>query len=293
MRGSAALTLTAGCLIAAVWLSADSQTFRSASRRRRDIQRAHRAILYGNCVTCHRPGRGGAVPRSSRIRMWRNAERCSRRSRKSRYMPPWHAEPGFGRLCRRATIDGRAIDKSAEWVKAGMPRGNAAGCRSCRPSRKDGSSASRICVDMPEAFDIPADGPDVYRNLRFQRARPKTSGFVPRNSARQPARGPSRAVWVCPRRRCGQLIPVRRESPVSAARCPCASFRRLHRPAIWRMGRRHNASFPAGGSVVDDEEWIGLHSAAAPASDRQAREGTIEDWSSTSRARRRRARSAR
>src|SRR6188508_171131 len=63
MRGSAALTFTAGCLIAAVWLSADGQSVSPAPRASAVTFSEHIApILYGNCVTCHRPGEAAPFP---------------------------------------------------------------------------------------------------------------------------------------------------------------------------------------------------------------------------------------
>ena len=52
-------------------------------------------IVYGNCVTCHRPGE--AAPFS--LLTYEDVAKRGKLIAKvtsARYMPPWHAAPGFG-----------------------------------------------------------------------------------------------------------------------------------------------------------------------------------------------------
>ena len=124
MRGSAALTLTAGCLIAAVWLSADSQTVSPAPRAGAVTFSEHIAhILYANCVTCHRPGEAAPFPLISYEDVAKRGTLLAEVT-KSRYMPPWHAEPGFGDFADERRLTDAQIEQIAEWVKQGTPRGS-------------------------------------------------------------------------------------------------------------------------------------------------------------------------
>ena len=96
MTGSAALTLTTGCLIAALWLSADSQSAPQAARAGAVTFSEHIApILYENCVTCHRPGEAAPFSLISYEDVAKRGPLLAEVT-KSRFMPPWHAEPGFG-----------------------------------------------------------------------------------------------------------------------------------------------------------------------------------------------------
>ena len=81
-------------------------------------------------------------------------------------MPPWHAEPGFGDFADERRLTDAQIDTIAEWVKQGMPRGNAARMPKL-PAFTEGWQLGKpdLVLEMPEAFDVPADGPDIYRNF--------------------------------------------------------------------------------------------------------------------------------
>ena len=80
MRRSAALTLTvAAALIAAVWLSANSQSAPPAPRAGAVTFSEHIApILYENCVTCHRPGEAAPFSLISYEDVGEARTRCSR-----------------------------------------------------------------------------------------------------------------------------------------------------------------------------------------------------------------------
>src|SRR5688572_2674106 len=80
-------------------------------------------ILYQNCVTCHRPGESAPFSLIS-------YEDAKKRGgliatvTKSRYMPPWHAAPGYGEFAGERHLTDQQIAAIEEWVKQGMPEGN-------------------------------------------------------------------------------------------------------------------------------------------------------------------------
>lgn len=122
-------------------------------------------IFYDNCVTCHRPGE--AAPFS--LITYEDASKRGALLAKvtaSRYMPPWHAEPGFGDFADERRLTDEQIGAIAEWVKQGMPRGNDASMPKL-PVFTDGWQLGKpdLILEMPEAFEVPASGPDLYRNF--------------------------------------------------------------------------------------------------------------------------------
>ena len=52
-------------------------------------------IVYANCVTCHRPGEAAPFALISYEDVAKRATLIARVT-ESRYMPPWHAEHGYG-----------------------------------------------------------------------------------------------------------------------------------------------------------------------------------------------------
>jgi len=122
-------------------------------------------ILYANCVTCHRPGEAAPFSLIAYEDVTKRARTIADVT-KSRYMPPWHAEPGFGDFSDERRLTDAQIDTIAAWVAQGMPRGNPANMPAL-PTFTDGWQLGKpdLILEMPEAFDIPASGPDIYRNF--------------------------------------------------------------------------------------------------------------------------------
>jgi hypothetical protein len=118
-------------------------------------------ILYDKCVTCHRPGEVAPMSLMSYedARPWVRAIRARIAARE---MPPWPADPRFG---RRFIGDPRLTDAEIEtiirWVDNGAPRGT--GNAPPPPKFTEGWHTFKnrppdAIVEMPSAFEIPADG---------------------------------------------------------------------------------------------------------------------------------------
>jgi mono/diheme cytochrome c family protein len=100
-------------------------------------------ILYENCVTCHRPGQ--AAPFS--LITYEDAKKRGAliaAVTKSRYMPPWHAEHGYGEFLDERRLSDAQIATIGEWVKQGMPEGDRAKMPKLPESPTDGGWASQI-----------------------------------------------------------------------------------------------------------------------------------------------------
>ena len=123
-------------------------------------------IVYTNCVTCHRPGE--AAPFSL---IWYEdvAKRGALIAKvtEARYMPPWHAEPGYGEFVDERRLTDAQIATIGAWVKQGMPRGDEAKMPKPPVFPADGWRMGQpdLVLEMPAAFEVPASGPDVFRNF--------------------------------------------------------------------------------------------------------------------------------
>lgn len=122
-------------------------------------------IVYDNCVTCHRPGEAAPFPLIS-------YEDVKKRSAlivtvtKSRYMPPWHATHGYGEFADERRLTDQQIATIADWVQQGMPQGDSAKMPKL-PQFAEGWHLGKpdLILEMPVGFELPASGPDVFRNF--------------------------------------------------------------------------------------------------------------------------------
>jgi mono/diheme cytochrome c family protein len=124
-------------------------------------------IVYANCATCHRPGQAAPFSLLSYEDVKRRATLVvSATSR--RYMPPWHATPapGFPEFRDERRLADADIATIKAWVDAGMPSGDLSKAPAL-PVFTDGWALGPPDVEViyPVAVDVPADGPDLYRNV--------------------------------------------------------------------------------------------------------------------------------
>ena len=121
-------------------------------------------IVYQRCASCHRPGQAAPFSLLSYEDVAKRAQLIQAVTQ-TRYMPPWHAEPGYGSFKgERRMLDGE-IELIARWVDAGMPEGH--GSPPNAPEFTAGWTLGEpdLVISMEEPFTIPADGPDIYRNF--------------------------------------------------------------------------------------------------------------------------------
>ena len=119
-------------------------------------------ILYQNCATCHRPGE---VAPFSLLTYQDAAKRAKQIATvtHSRFMPPWKAEPGFGKFENERRLSDAQIAMLGEWAANGAPEGDVAE-KPAPPVFAEGWQAGQPdkVFTMPEAFSLAADGPDQY-----------------------------------------------------------------------------------------------------------------------------------
>ena len=122
-------------------------------------------IVYENCVTCHRPGE--AAPFS--LITYEDVRRRGKllvSVTQQRLMPPWQATHGYGDFDGERRLSDEQIQTITSWVNAGMPQGDPAKMPKL-PAFSDGwhLGTPDLVLKMPEPFDVPASGPDVFRNF--------------------------------------------------------------------------------------------------------------------------------
>jgi mono/diheme cytochrome c family protein len=123
-------------------------------------------IVYSNCVTCHRPGEAAPFSLISYEDVAKRGALIAKVT-EARYMPPWHAEPGYGEFVGERRLTDAQIATIGAWVKQGMPRGDDTKMPKLPEFPPDGWRLGQpdLILEMPIAFDVPASGPDVFRNF--------------------------------------------------------------------------------------------------------------------------------
>lgn len=122
-------------------------------------------IIYQNCSPCHRPGEAAPFALLSYENVVKKARTIAKVT-DARLMPPWKAEPAsYPYRDDRRLTDGQIAVIEA-WVKHGIPEGSAAE----KPEPPKFTSGWRLgepdmVVEMPAAYHVPEDGPDIYRNI--------------------------------------------------------------------------------------------------------------------------------
>jgi len=122
-------------------------------------------ILYQKCVTCHRPGEAAPFALISYEDVTKKGRQIAKVTA-SRYMPPWHAAHGFGDFADERRLTDAEIATIGKWVQAGMPEGDRKAMPAL-PKFPDGWQLGTpdLVLKMPAGFEVPASGPDVYRNF--------------------------------------------------------------------------------------------------------------------------------
>jgi hypothetical protein len=122
-------------------------------------------LVYKNCAACHRPGEAAPFSLLSYEDVRKRGSLIAAVT-KSGYMPPWHAEHGYGDFVEERRLTPQQIAMIGDWVKDGMPLGDASKVPP-PPAFSDGWRLGKpdLILAMPKSFDLPASGPDIYRNF--------------------------------------------------------------------------------------------------------------------------------
>src|SRR5579863_1544881 len=122
-------------------------------------------VMQKRCQACHRPGE--VAPMSfltyTETRPWAKAIREAVLTRK---MPPWFADPHYGKFINDRSLTKDEIDKLVSWADGGALEGNAKDAPA--PVQwVDGWSIGKpdAVFEMPNDFDVPAAGTIEYQYI--------------------------------------------------------------------------------------------------------------------------------
>jgi hypothetical protein len=137
----------------------------SASKTTVTFNKQIAPIIYKNCSTCHRPGEAAPFSLLSFADVVRKAKTIGKVTA-SHVMPPWKAEPASYAYRDERRLKVEEIELIQAWLKQGMPEGNSAD-KIEPPKFASGWMLGEpdLVVEMPAAYHVPADGPDIYRNI--------------------------------------------------------------------------------------------------------------------------------
>jgi hypothetical protein len=146
-----ALSTVAMCLVSA----APAVTFH------KDVE----PILQKSCQECHRPGEIAPMPLLTyeQARPWAKAIKIEVVRGK---MPPWPADPHYGKFSNDRSLTKGEIDTLAAWADSGAEEGKKADAPKPR-TWVDGWNIPKpdAVIQMPAAFDMPATGEVEYQYI--------------------------------------------------------------------------------------------------------------------------------
>jgi len=125
-------------------------------------------ILHARCANCHRDGEVAPFALASYSDAAKRAKWIGEVV-ESGFMPPWRAKPGHGRFTGERHLAASEIALIKAWVEAGAPEGNPDDLPPL-PTFVSGWSLGEpdLIVRVPDAYEVPADGPDVFRNFAIK-----------------------------------------------------------------------------------------------------------------------------
>ncbi len=125
------------------------------------------AIIYEKCSACHRPGQVGPLPLLTYGDVKKRASTIEAVIEND-FMPPWKPVNHNVQFSNDRSLSKSQKEKLQQWIAAGCPEGDRARIPS-PPEFPDGWSLGKpdLVVTMNGEFEIPADGPDIYRSFVF------------------------------------------------------------------------------------------------------------------------------
>src|SRR5947209_8512652 len=119
-------------------------------------------ILQARCQECHRAGEIGRMPLGTypQVRPWAKAIKEAVVSKK---MPPWFADPHYGRFANDLSMSTKEIATIAAWVEGGAREGD----RAQAPKPLEFAEGWRISkpdavFELPQPVEVPGSGAVDY-----------------------------------------------------------------------------------------------------------------------------------
>ncbi|MEK6288654.1 MAG: thiol-disulfide isomerase [Acidobacteriota bacterium] len=166
MKRTSGLCLTAGLLLAVVFLFQLSTSASDKPPSSVTFNKDVASILYKNCAACHRPGE--IAPMSllnyKEVRPW---AKSIREVVVERRMPPWLADPQHGEFANDRRLSQKEIDTIVAWVDAGAKEGDVKDRPAAPPLPDVGWKFGKPDVELAMTLEasVPADGVVAYRHF--------------------------------------------------------------------------------------------------------------------------------
>ncbi len=148
-----------------VALAAGSMAWAATDSRAVTFSKDVAPILQNRCQGCHRFGESAPMPLVTyqQARPWAKAMREAVLTRR---MPPWFADPHYGKFANDRSLSQREIDTLVAWADSGAPEGNR---RDLPPARQfvEGWNigAPEAVIEMPNEFQVPPNGTIDYHYI--------------------------------------------------------------------------------------------------------------------------------
>src|SRR6185437_10822342 len=122
-------------------------------------------IVFRSCAPCHHAGGAGPFPLLTYGDVRKHARQIADVTR-SRFMPPWLPEQGYGDFEDERRLTTREVQTIQDWVAHGAPEGSSTDLPE-PPSFPKGWQLGKpdLVVTAPRAFAVPAAGPDRFWNF--------------------------------------------------------------------------------------------------------------------------------
>lgn len=122
-------------------------------------------IVFAQCSPCHRPGGSASFSLLSYADARARADQIATATR-TRYMPPWKPEPGYGEFVGARRLSDQQIALIQRWVADGVREGDAAALPPAPVATSDWHLGEPdIVVSMARPYTLRAAGDDVYRHF--------------------------------------------------------------------------------------------------------------------------------
>jgi Flp pilus assembly protein TadD len=122
-------------------------------------------IIFEHCTPCHRPGEAAPFNLQSYDDVRQRARQIVETT-SQRVMPPWKPDPEFRHFEGERRLEPQEIQTLREWAEDGAIEGDTRD-RPAAPRFSDGWHLGKpdLVLTMPEAFDVPAEGADLFHNF--------------------------------------------------------------------------------------------------------------------------------
>jgi hypothetical protein len=122
-------------------------------------------LVFSRCAGCHRDGQVAPFSLLNYAQVKKRAKQIAEVTAE-RVMPPWHADKGVVDYANDRSLTDEQIALFQRWLDAGTPEGDAAKLPALPVFPTDWELGKPdIIAEAPEAFTVPAEGPDLYRNF--------------------------------------------------------------------------------------------------------------------------------